>query len=312
MLTAVAAIAGALTIGAWLLVSWGSRRRQPWLMAPLAAAVVLLVAVGLAGWAFAPVVLLAAGTFAELVVGSREPPALRTAAPEASLSTERWAAAVAAPFRTALAEPWDEVECPQLRRGYRRALEREWGVVDRASLLATVERLWTELHGGGDADVRVDFAAATLCGRPRPDSARERVVHLTPEQVGRLRAVTGAEQGADAVVVAAHQWWRAAQIVRLVLGGATLEWLSRVETQSLLRRTAGDLQRRYASWQQLAEAFHCGYLLTYAQRGPGWERTWTALELLAFDPASPWQRLPWDMPLERASYEGGLPSALPN
>ncbi|MFD0773344.1 hypothetical protein ACFQZ2_05325, partial [Streptomonospora algeriensis] len=62
MLTAVAAIAGALTIGAWILVSWGAQRRQPWLMAPLAVAVVLVIAVGLPGWAFAPAALLAAGT----------------------------------------------------------------------------------------------------------------------------------------------------------------------------------------------------------------------------------------------------------
>ncbi|MFD0774774.1 DUF1266 domain-containing protein, partial [Streptomonospora algeriensis] len=222
----------------------------------------------------------------------------------------RWAAAVAAPFRTALAEPWDEIERPQLRRRYRRALESEWGVVDRASLLAVVEQLWVELHSGDDADLHIDFAAATLRGRPRPDSPRERVVRLSAEQVARLRAVTGAEDDAPTVVVAAHQWWRSAQIIRLACGGATLEWLSRVETQSLLRRTAADLQRRYASWQQLAEAFHAGYLLTYSQRGPGWERTWTALGLLAFEPASPWQRLPWDMPLERVPYEGGLPRAL--
>nr|WP_156000012.1 DUF1266 domain-containing protein [Streptomonospora sp. PA3] len=295
-----------------MLVSWGSRRRQPWLMAPLAVAAVLLIVLGVPGWSLLPVLLLAAGTFTELVVGSREPPDLRTGEPDAPLSTERWAAAVAAPFRTALAEPWDEVERPQLRRRYRRALEREWGVVDRASLLATVERLWAELHSGGDADLHVDFAAATLRGRPGAGAAGERVVRLSPEQAARLRAVTGAEPGTDSVVIAAHQWWRAAQIIRLACGGASLEWLSRVETRSLLRRTATDLQRRYTGWQQLAEAFHGGYLLTYAQRGPGWERTWTALGLLAFDPASPWHRLPWDMPLDRVPYEGGLPSALPN
>ncbi|QBI53966.1 DUF1266 domain-containing protein [Streptomonospora litoralis] len=309
MLTAVAAIAGALSIGAWILVSWGSQRRQPWLMAPLALAAVLLLVAGFAAWSFVPALLLAAGTFAELVVGSREPPALRTGDPDAPLSTERWAAAVAAPFRTALAEPWDEVERPQLRRRYRRAFEREWGVVDRASLLATVERLRTELYSGEDTDLHIDFAAATLRGR-LDGSAPERLVHLSPDQVARLRAVTGAENNASAVVVAGHRWWRSAQIIRLACGGASLEWLSRVETRHLLLRTAADLQRRYAGWQQLAEAFHVGYLLAYAQRGPGWERTWAALELLAFDPASPWNRLPWDMPLERVPYEG-VPSALP-
>ncbi|GAB3461335.1 hypothetical protein GCM10027570_47150 [Streptomonospora sediminis] len=312
MLTAVAAIAQALTIGAWALVAWGSQRRQPWLLAPLAAAGVVLVVLGLSLWSFLPAVLLAAGVFAELVIGSREPPALRTADPDAALSTERWAAAVAAPFRAALGEPWDDLERPQLRRRYRRAFEREWGVVDRSSLLAAIDRLWTELHNGDDADLHVDFAAATLRGRPVPDSPRERLVRLSPEQVDRLRAVTGAARGTDTVVIAAHQWWRSAQIIRLACGGASLEWLSRVETQNLLRRAAADLQRRYAGWQQLTEAFHGGYLLTYAQRGPGWDRTWTALGLLAFDPASPWNQLPWDMPLDRVGHEAGVPSALPH
>ncbi|MBV2366815.1 DUF1266 domain-containing protein [Streptomonospora nanhaiensis] len=311
MLTAVAAIAGALAIGFWALVAWGAKRRQPLLLAPMAVLVVGLVVVGEPAWAFLPAVLLAAGSFTELVIGSREAPALRAADPDAPLTTERWAAAVAAPFRVALAEPWDEVERPQLRRRYRRAFEREWGVVDRASLLAAVDRVWADLHSGGDCDLVVDFRAATLRGRLRSGAPEERVVGLTPDQVGRLRAVTGADPASATVVIGAHQWWRSAQIIRLACGGATLEWLSGAETRALLRRAAADLQRRYPGWQQYAEAFHAGYLLWYGQRGPGWERVWTALGLLVADPASPWNLLPWDMPLERVGHEAGAPSAQP-
>ena len=131
MLTAVAGTAGVLTIGAWAFVAWGSKRRQPWLLAPITLAIVVLVAVGEPGWAFLPMAALAAGSFAELVIGAREAPALRTKYPDAPLSTERWAAAVAAPFRVALAEPWDVVTRPQLRRRYRKVLELEWGAHDR-------------------------------------------------------------------------------------------------------------------------------------------------------------------------------------
>ncbi|WP_084469327.1 DUF1266 domain-containing protein [Nocardiopsis trehalosi] len=306
MLAAVAAVVGALTTGAWAVVAWGSKRRQPWSMAPLPVVAGLLVLVGAPGWAFVPIALLAAGSFAELVIGAREAPALRTKDPEGPLTTERWAAAVAAPFRVALAEPWDVVVRPQLRRQYRRVFEAEWDVVDRESLLAAVDRLWEELHAGPSADLVVDLRTGTV--RDRAAGGAGGGLVLTPEQVARMREITGADDSAETVVIGAYQWWRSVHLIRLACGGATLDWLSPTETRNLLRRVASDLQRRYVSWRQLAEAFHGGYLLWHGGGGAedtGGDRVWTALGLLTTDPASPWNLLPWDMPLERVSYESG-------
>ncbi|MEY9212909.1 DUF1266 domain-containing protein [Thermobifida halotolerans] len=300
MFTAVAGIVGALAIGAWAVVSWASRRRLPWLMAPLALLAVVLVVSGLPGWALLPVAALVAGTFAELVVGAREAPALRTGNPDAALSTERWAAAVAAPFRVALAEPWDVVVRPQLRWRYRRTFTRERGITDRAELLAEIERLWDELHAAADTDLFVDLRSGVARSRRSDGSRPDQTLVLTPEQVARLRQVAGAQESADSVVVGAYQWWRAVYLVPLICGGATLDWLSPVETQRLLRRVASDLQRRFGGWSQLSAAFHAGFLLE--RGGPstvGADRMWTALGLLTTDPASPWRLLPWDMPLER-------------
>lgn len=318
MLTAVAGVIGALVICAWAIVAWGSRRRQAWLMSPVAVLIVVLVAFGQGGWAFLPVLALAAGSFAELVIGARDAPTLRTKEPDAPLSTERWAAAVAAPFRVALAEPWDVVVRPGLRRRYRQALEREWGVVDRESLLAAVDRLFAELHAGPSADLVVDLGGGTARSRvPATGSSshRERTITLSAEQVARLREVTGAGEADGTVVIGAFQWWKSAHVIRLACGGATLDWLSPVETHGLLRRVASDLQRRYASWQQLSAAFHAGYLLWRergADGGPdgddGPDRVWAALGILTEDPRSPWKLLPWDMPLERVPFEGGVPS----
>ncbi|GAB3205952.1 DUF1266 domain-containing protein [Marinactinospora thermotolerans] len=313
MFTAVTGVLGGLVIIAWVVVAWASRRRQPWYLAPVALLIVALVAFDLPVWALLPIVALGAGTFTELVVGTREAPTLRTKDPDAPLSTERWAAAVAAPFRVALAEPWDVVVRPQLRRRYRKIFELEWGVVDRESLLAAVERLWEELHTGHSPDLIVDFRAATARSRDPEGRRPERTISLTPEQVERMREVTGADDSTQTVVISAYQWWKSVHLVRLACGGATLDWLSPVETQSLLRRVASDLQRRYASWRQLAEAFHGGYLLW---QGGGFEeadcdRVWTALGLLTTDPASPWNMLPWDMPLERVPNDHNVPNAQP-
>jgi len=314
VLTAVAGIVGALVIGAWAVVAWGSKRRQPWLMAPLALIAVVLVVLGQPGWAFLPIAALLAGSFAELVIGAREAPTLRTKDPDGPLSTERWAAAVAAPFRVAVAEPWDVVVRPQLRRRYRKVLQAEWGVTDRAGLLAAVDRLWAELHSGPAADLVVDLRTGTARTRV-PDGApagtEEQRVLLTPEQVVRMREVTGADDRAETVVIGAYEWWKSAHLVRLACGGATLDWLSQAETQNLLRRVASDLQRRYSGWQQLAEAFHAGYLLWHGG-GPDEDvvdRVWVALGLLNSAPDSPWNLLPWDMPLERVPYEAPGSSA---
>ncbi|MFC7328376.1 DUF1266 domain-containing protein [Marinactinospora rubrisoli] len=311
MFTAVAGVLGALAIGAWVVVSWASKRRQPWLFTPVAGLIVLLVACGQPGWALLPVVALSVAAFAELVIGAREAPTLRTKYPDAPLSTERWAAAVAAPFRVALAEPWDVVVRPSLRRRYRKVFELEWGIVDRASLLATVDRLWEELHTGQNADLLVDLRTGTARSRDQEGVRPEETITLSPEQVARMRRITGADGDTETVVIGAYQWWKSVHLVRLTCGAATLDWLSPVETQSLLRRIATDLQRRYASWQQLAEAFHGGYLLWHGggSADAGADRVWTALGLLTADPASPWNLLPWDMPLDRVPHEHGVPHA---
>ena len=315
MLTAVAGVIGALVIGSWVVVAWGSRRRQPWLLSPLALLIVVLVAVDLPGWSFIPVALLVAGSFAELVIGSRESPAVRTKDPDAPLSTERWAAAVAAPFRVALAEPWDVVARPTLRRRYRRLLERQWAVTDRESLLAAVNSLFEELHSGPSLDLVVDLNAGSAWSRLPQDqggTATGERVRLSDAQVARLRVVTGVTEADETVIIGAFQWWKSVHVIRLVSGGATLDWLSPVETQTLLRRVASDLQRRYSSWQQLSTAFHAGYLL-WPERGAGADEggadgVWTALGLLTEDPQSPWNLLPWDMPLERVITENGVHS----
>lgn len=307
MFTAVAGILGGVAIVAWVVVSWASKRRQPWLMAPLPLLIVLLLVLGLAGWALLPIAALVAGSFAELVVGAREAPTLRTKHPDAPLSTERWAAAVAAPFRVALAEPWDVVARPQLRRRYRKVFEFEWGIVDRTSLLATVDRLWSELHEGHTADMIVDLTAGTALWADPSGVRPEQTISLTSAQVRRLREVTRADEAAETIVIGAFEWWKSAHLIRLALGGASLDWLSPVDAQGLLRRVAVDLQRRYAGWQQLAEAFHGGYLL-WNGTGPedaGSDRVWTALGLLTSDPESPWNLLPWDMPLERVVPQEG-------
>lgn len=329
VLTAVAGILGVLVIGAWAVVAWGSKRRQPWLLAPLALLVVVLVATGRGGWAFLPIALLLGLSFAELVIGSRESPSLRARDRDGPLSTERWAVAVAAPFRVAVAEPWDVISRPQLRRRYRSVLEEEWGITDRAGLLATVEALWEELHSSPRAELVIDLHTGVARTR-LPEGARstaaeeaftEQQVRLTPEQVERMREVTGAEDAGEPVVVGSYGWWKSAHLVRLACGGATLNWLSQAETRNLLRRVATDLQRRFSGWDRLAAAFHGGYLLWRGGTGGEGEpdRVWTALGILTTDDDSPWRLLPWDMPLERVPYETSgtgegsymLPGAVP-
>jgi hypothetical protein len=127
-----------------------------------------------------------------------------------------------------------------------------------------------------------------------------------------VTGVTGVGEADETVIIGAYQWWKSVHVIRLVSGGASLDWLSPVETQTLLRRVASDLQRRYSSWQQLSTAFHAGYLL-WPERGVEGDhgdadRVWTALGLLTEDPQSPWNLLPWDMPLERVITEGGVSS----
>lgn len=311
VLTATVGIFGTLAVLAWLVIAWASNRRQPWLLSPLVIMALTLLVLGHPGWALLPLAVLVVGSFAELVIGAREAPTIRARESHGPLSTERWAMAVAAPFRVALAEPWDVVVRPGLRRRYRAVLAAEWGVVDRDSLLAAVENQWAQLHAAPDVDLVIDLCHGTACTRAGEDGAVGRSVVLCHEQLGRLREATGVDDAAAAVTIGSYQWWKAAHLIRLACAGAALDWLSSHETHRLLRQVAADLQRRYGCWTELAQAFHAGYLLSEAgqSKGVDSERFWTALGILMRDTNSPWNLLPWDMPLDQGSRAPGAPSS---
>ncbi|PRX98553.1 DUF1266 domain-containing protein [Allonocardiopsis opalescens] len=317
MVTVIVGVLGGLVIVGWGLLAWASDRRLLWYLAPLALAVVVLVGLGWVWWAVGAVLALALGTFGVLAYAGADEPALRTQDPKGAPSTRRWALAAAAPFRVAVAEPWDVTVHPILRRLYRARLYRRWGVTSRDELLMTLEQLWRSRHDDDGTDLLVRPGRGEVVRRlGEPEPALE-PVPLTNGQRARVAGLVGAEpaEGGDAeaveVVIGNYRLWELVPFLHLSLAGATVGWLSEPETDSLLAHAAVELQRRFGSWRELAQAFHAGYLLwrptpddDYDQRLRG------ALTILLSASDGPWQLVAWDMPIE-PPVENSLPWSVP-
>src|SRR5699024_12884700 len=134
-------------------------------------------------------------------------------------------------------------------------------VTERESLGAAVSRLQEQLRTGPQLDLVVNLRAGIARSRlPREQGGADTgaQVRLTDEKVERLRSVIDVPDADETVIIGAYQWWKSVHMIRMICGGASLDWLSPVETQTLLRRVATEPQRRHAAWAQVATAVREG------------------------------------------------------
>ncbi|GAA1593640.1 hypothetical protein GCM10009678_89820 [Actinomadura kijaniata] len=115
------------------------------------------------------------------------------------------------------------------------------------------------------------------------------------EELGRLKLL--ADDPSLRATVGRLLIWDYARALTLYRLGRMADWLTEGYCWDRMLPLAIDVQRRYASWDDLATCYLQGRLLWSG--GEDQRRHETAVERLRADPDGPWARVPWDLPLER-------------
>lgn len=221
----------------------------------------------------------------------------------APLAPERaWAYAVGAPYHVAHGLAVDAPAAISQSDFQLEMLSRDWGIENRKDLVAQLTSLGRDGHRRRHG---ITLRYYAVLWRPRVAALRE-----------ECRAAIR-EGGDDAQDMAATLWrldavqantanirsspllaFDAARAVMLARAGLMLDWLAEEETWAYLAGLACDVQRTYTSWAAYGADFVLSRNVWAGDDGHDVFDD-VALLLLA-KPDSPWQRLPWALPLSIA------------
>jgi hypothetical protein len=188
------------------------------------------------------------------------------------------------------------------REDARRLLRDWWGVSDRRSLLDSLE--WIEKGGH-----RHDFA---LTG--------QQLTALTPEQRQALEAQRRMDPwfNKKMLVVEAHYaqlgaksivGWDFSRYISVCRWGYAAGYLTEPDAWARIMPAARIIRYTFTSWREVGENYMIGRQYwspeQHVQNGHFYR---LALERLLADPASPWNRVPWDVDLGPPRQWPGRPS----
>ncbi|MFJ4856613.1 DUF1266 domain-containing protein [Streptomyces sp. NPDC088730] len=208
---------------------------------------------------------------------------------------------------------WNELGATY--QGYstdRARLRNPWGVLDRAAYRKTLEALLTTRLVGrtyesvlqvrstlavrlGRTPTVPEWSAALTRRRPAPAEAAEaqEALRLAVTYEGRLRAdgALGADERVD--TLAAFDYGRAVNVVRLALGARLCD---PYEAEQAVLRIGALAGQAYSSWSR----FSLGYSLARAmhfdeddQSGVTYEQSLAQHRILTQDPDSPYRNIAW-------------------
>ncbi len=183
------------------------------------------------------------------------------------------------------------IPTPEVEQAQRELLADWWGVGDREDLLDTLA--WIE---EGGHRMPFDHSAAYLAGLSEAELADlTRRAETDPKLANEIEMVrTYAPRFGERSIVA----WDFNRYVALCGWGYAAGYVTEQEAWELIMPAARVLQQTFDSWEELGENHIVGrryWSFEETQRsGPQMQ---AAYEHLRTDPASPWNRVPWDLDL---------------
>ncbi len=93
--------------------------------------------------------------------------------------------------------------------------------------------------------------------------------------------------------------WDYARVMLLLRCGYMADWLPEAFCWDRLFELAMDVQRHYTSWEDMATCYLQGRLMWSGGTADRQERFEQCAKDLAADPASPWNLVPWNLPIRR-------------
>lgn len=205
---------------------------------------------------------------------------------------QRWAMAASAILSSADHEPLDTMPAGGSVLGIKRLLQDSWGISNRDQFLQTLD--WIDQGGH-----RQPFS---LLGT--------RTATLSPSQ---LSAVTSRLNSEDAnSVIVAHRYyekygaqsitaWDYARYINLCRWGVAAGYISEEEAWPRAMHAAQILQQTFTSWKELGENYLVGrQFWSLRQTKIDGQAMRAIYEGLLSKPSSPWNRIPWDLPLAQS------------
>ncbi|SRR6266568_383442 len=205
-----------------------------------------------------------------------------------------WALAASAILATFNREPMNTLASggpsPDQRRNAQRLIRVWWGIGSREDLL-------TALVGIEQGGHRMAFSAVG-----------SRVEKLSPEDLKKI--VSGlSSDGAHSVVIAHRYYdklgsqsitaWDFARYINLCRWGVESGYLSEDEAWPRVMYAAGILQQTFSSWREFSEDYLIGREFWSLRQTKIDGQVMRAIcQRLLNDPNSPWNRIPWNLPLQ--------------
>ena len=210
-----------------------------------------------------------------------------------------WAFAVDAPYHVAHGLTVDAVVADSRGDFQLEMLSRDWGIENREDLVGQLTSLGRDGHRRRHG---ITLRYYAMLWRPRVAALREECRAAIREggddaqdRAATLRRLDAVQANTANIRSSPLLAFDAARAVMLARAGLMLGWLTDDETWAYLAAVACDVQRSYASWKAYGADF---VLSRNVWAGDGGRDIFDDVtQLLLAKPDSPWQVLPWTLPL---------------
>ena len=210
-----------------------------------------------------------------------------------SRAQERWALAASAILATFNREPLETISSGGSVLETRRMIQEWWGISNREGLLEKLDGL----DQGGHRQVFTALGARTA--NLSPDELSNAVRQLNAENAN---SVTMAHRYYEKYGAQSITGWDYARYINLCRWGVAAGYISEEEAWPRVMHAAQILQQAFTSWREFGENYLVGReFWSLNQTRIDGQQMRAIYQKLLNDPGSPWNRIPWNLPLEQPS-----------
>jgi ankyrin repeat protein len=225
-----------------------------------------------------------------------------------SRAQERWAFAASAILASFNHEPLDTLATRDSVLGTKRLLQDAWGISNHDQLLQALQAI----DQGGHRQLFSALGARTS--------------QLSPDELTKVVSKLGSED-ANSVMVAHRYYekysvqsivaWDYARYINVCRWGVAAGYISEQEALPRIMHAAQILQQSFTSWSEFGENYLVGReFWSLRQTKIDGQAMRSIYRNLLSDPSSPWNRIPWKLPLQPSSSTNqnapNLPPAAPS
>jgi len=208
----------------------------------------------------------------------------------ASRAQKSWAIAASAILATFNREPLGTLSSGGDAQRTKKLLRDWWGISSRDELLGALS--WIEQ--GGHRQLFSSLGARTATATP--EELKEALSHLNSENANSVRV---AHRYYEKFGARSITGWDYARYINLCRWGVSAGYIPEDEAWPRVMYAASILQQNFGSWREFGENYLVGReFWSLHQTGIDGQVMRAVYLKLLNDPGSPWNRIPWSLPLQ--------------